>query len=830
MYAHQPLKVSTKYLRCVANESYITHIRVNEDEEYPTSPAPLSQLASKKKPRVIMVAVRKSGRVRMHKGRENANGTFSIGKTWPLDDLCRIESFTNMAPRSAEQAENKERAQDTGFIVTMQKPYYWQAATAKEKDFFIFSLIKIFRKYTNGKLPELEGFNAQELDQLGGPATAVNSPPQPRPQQNGAPLMPLSRARAPSQDPPPRARPPDLRPSDAPQMTPDTPRHPPETPRDTSFGIRRRPSQDSQNSQGQPHERTLHSAQNSEHRLLHSAGSRDRNLKHGVSNERMKLPGAFPSSESVPTQGFPSHRSKRSESPGSQRTIATSATGNSRAPSENRYGPPSGHEPSQLGQQLPPSGRSSSEQPRINGYGAESRMRGGAQQRSDGTDERPRTATKDSDVPPALSIRSPKHRRPSVSNETTSRSERGDINLPPSLRSTESRNGSFRSESRQTAQSDQDSTSTGVSSFVKNRSSKPGSRDTTERPPQSRFEVPAISKEDIAVPKPTEPDSFSSFPPPEQHADPEPKAQVEEEAHRPGLGPMIKKKGNKEIASKFRKAATAYNAFKPKATGDSSTTSPTGEPTGDGITGVFMAPSLLRNNTEDSIRPKTPTIKVDSRPSTPDAKRDVPLVDPTFSPPKQVTLSAPDTSKLQEPVSAAVPKDALALSGPDVKPAAPPVPAQDERRKKRRSDHSAKYAKSLGIGPGILEGRTLEIEAVLSDFGWGEEDSKTTFEELESGIRRELARVEAGSWLGAVDSSDDRTGALGDMMDKVLAECEELDCLLTLYNVELGVSRSPPLRGSHVLTKAVFERRCRLHRSPVARSAGPNGQPEIAAH
>ena len=96
----------------------------------------------------------------------------------------------------------------------------------------------------------------------------------------------------------------------------------------------------------------------------------------------------------------------------------------------------------------------------------------------------------------------------------------------------------------------------------------------------------------------------------------------------------------------------------------------------------------------------------------------------------------------------------------------------------------------MGINPSLLEGRTFEIEAVLSDFGWGEEgNDKLTFEELETGIRRELARVEAGSWLGTVDSNDDRVMAVGDMMDRVIAECEELDGLLTLYNVELGVRK-----------------------------------------
>ena len=121
----------------------------------------------------------------------------------------------------------------------------------------------------------------------------------------------------------------------------------------------------------------------------------------------------------------------------------------------------------------------------------------------------------------------------------------------------------------------------------------------------------------------------------------------------------------------------------------------------------------------------------------------------------------------------------------------PPTPEKDERRRNRKSDHSAKYAKALGIHPSLLEGRTFEIESVLNDFGWGEQSSeRNTFEELQSGIRKELARVEAGSWLGAIENNDERIATVGDMMDRVIAECEEFDCLLTLYNVELGVSAS----------------------------------------
>jgi hypothetical protein len=125
--------------------------------------------------------VRKSGRVRVHKSKENPNGTFSIGKTWFLDDLTAIESFTS----PTTSPNNQQWAGDVGFVVTIGKPYYWQAQTDKEKKFFIASLIKIYNKYTGGRNPTLTGFEQRELEQvLGGaqvPRRQDRPPPRPSP-------------------------------------------------------------------------------------------------------------------------------------------------------------------------------------------------------------------------------------------------------------------------------------------------------------------------------------------------------------------------------------------------------------------------------------------------------------------------------------------------------------------------------------------------------------------------------------------------------------------------------------------------------------------------
>lgn len=126
-------------------ESYITHVRVTEDSHYPSARPPPDSPANAKKPRVIIIAVRKSGRVRMHKARENPNGTFQIGKTWNLDDMTSVENDLG-AP--------------CGFTMHLGKPYYWATGTPKEKTVFVSSAIRIYRKYRNGAVPTMIGWDS----------------------------------------------------------------------------------------------------------------------------------------------------------------------------------------------------------------------------------------------------------------------------------------------------------------------------------------------------------------------------------------------------------------------------------------------------------------------------------------------------------------------------------------------------------------------------------------------------------------------------------------------------------------------------------------------
>lgn len=140
-------------------ENYITHVRVIEDSQFPYARPPPNQPESAKKHRILIISVRNSGRVRMHKARQNANSVFQIGKSWNLEDLTQIENDLQVP---------------TGFTMTLGKNYYWNTRTPKEKEVFINSTIKIYNKYTGGKTPILIGFDGQST-LPGSPVATANT-------------------------------------------------------------------------------------------------------------------------------------------------------------------------------------------------------------------------------------------------------------------------------------------------------------------------------------------------------------------------------------------------------------------------------------------------------------------------------------------------------------------------------------------------------------------------------------------------------------------------------------------------------------------------------
>jgi hypothetical protein len=270
-----------------------------------------------------------------------------------------------------------------------------------------------------------------------------------------------------------------------------------------------------------------------------------------------------------------------------------------------------------------------------------------------------------------------------------------------------------------------------------------------------------------------------------------------EAAHRPGMGPMIKKTlGTAEAASKFRKAAAAAGAFKPRVGGAAAKlfapkeAKTSDEP--DGISGVFVPQRPLPKEAPKEA-PKQPEVAPKAVPDRLSKER--PRISTEVVP--SVTVSSP----LSAAPAALLPEteDKSLAPSSDAPTLQKAVPEPEVRRKKRRSNQQITNISNLGIDPSLIDEQGLEFEGLLSELGWGSNElSAKNIDSLEHDIKREIARVEAGSWLNHLEQKDDRVEAVERMLDRAIAECDELEGLLTLYNVELGVSSA-----KHVIANEV---------------------------
>jgi exocyst complex component 1 len=276
----------------------------------------------------------------------------------------------------------------------------------------------------------------------------------------------------------------------------------------------------------------------------------------------------------------------------------------------------------------------------------------------------------------------------------------------------------------------------------------------------------------------------------------------------------------KDVASKFRNAAKAATAFKPRAKGGAARFAAAlkdqpadGSKEPDGITGVVPAPGLMRAKSSDNTNEAVEEAKaeLDKKPSV--STTDLP----------SVTISSPITADAggslndtpveavrgsPEPPPAPKSEDPPAKSNeektPSLIPEAPKTKTkeiQEAKQRRRRSNQHTKYLTTLGVDPGILDGRGLDFESALGDFGWGDSARfNKKIDVLEVDVRRDLGRVEAGSWLGHLEQKDDRVELVERMLDRAITECDELEGLLTLYGVELSVSEPTILFGENRLT------------------------------
>ena len=748
-------------------ESYITHVRVIEDAQYPSSPPPPSSDPSNKKNRIVLVAVRRTGRVRVHKARENPTGTFSIGKTWHLDELSAVQTYTNAIPSNQQEQHEKAWASTTGFIVTLGKPYYWQAPTSKEKDFFIASLVKIYRKYTGGKLPDLPGFSPQELELLtGSPAGRTaqeQSPTPPPPQFVPPPQMPVSSA-ARAQSPyaannPPRQNGPSQG-LDGSGIYSRNAYRPPQTEESRpSMREERRPSAPREFSQS--------------------------------SREGQRNPTSFNKAvtQGPPTPTAPQFLQPEQLQPSISPKSSQSSFQSAQAAPQNRRndGLMAPTTPGDAFRRSPAATQSQTSIPSL------STIDGPVSSRPS-TAASYRTADIYADRPNIPEEGVPERRRPPIPQpQPSSMTYRTMPSGPNSSLVTP-----YATPSGLYKDATEVPTAVAETNIDSLQNSKPGLVDEEPTQPAAQsVEVPASTTATTLMAAPADnPEQTTQGMTEEPEQLPTPK-KVDAE-HRPGLGPMVKKKSSKDVASQFRKMALAASAFQPRQGGAAARLKALQEHTTDepdGITRVVPAP-LFRGMSSDSARSPTPdvasSVPQKDRPSTPLGEK----FPPTVQIQRTATEDSIRTPKMQiertrtaDSVMSAEPEIGQAVAAQEKRPQSPEKPrsrSPNHKRRQRQQAEMKKYCKSLDIDPKIIEGRDAAIGDLLTEFGWdGRLKEDTTLEVFEADLRREIGRAQATGWLGHIDQQESKVQDLAKAFERAIAECEELDGLLTLYSHEL---------------------------------------------
>lgn len=708
----------------------------------------------------------------MHKSKENANGTFSIGKTWNLDDLTAIASFTG-PPASATL---RERAGDTGFAVTIGKTYFWDAQSGKEKRFFIASLIKIFGKYTGGRVPDLVGFDPRELEQVMGsrrPPPPQQRPPMPVPPNSSSagPSAPLPQQ--PQQQSRPRPHMPEPSQSSLSNLSASSAANTPPYASQTSPSPAKRPPPPRPNGGPSP------------------AGSLDSSRSQNPNANQIPplrvMAGANKSQDSVAASLVTTRSDDASSLPPRSRNGMAGPGALGRFETPDPVPPSAAQQPSP--QPPPPP------QPSLQ----DEREKLPERRRPPMNALRPQASFSDKDLVPAP-LMSPGLRREPVAPPPRSLDR-----VAPSNRSVSRQRSEVSSSTKDrpvtpassiadrpitpasAAAVVPDSTPTSPmpgggdgASDIKTAAAREGSVGSVSAPaaPSTTAAGPAAP---VEPPPPRDP---SPPPPTPPSAPPEPESPAEES--RPGLGPMIRSKKSKgEIAGTLWKAATAVNAFRPRPGGAGEKlrqiqAKTGGEEGSDGITGVFKPPARPKPSEAEAPPPSPRAAE--------SADKGADGTTPSTVP--QVKITVPDSSQPTTVQAAGPPaeddtkKDGIKADAKSEVKDEPPRPT-----KPLITGNDAKYLASLGVEPSILDNRSSELTKWLDFFGWvpGDQMRSRHLDEMRVDVDRELNKAQAGGWLTRFREDDERVEAIKRGIDVAIAECEELDNLLTLYSVELGV-------------------------------------------
>ena len=647
----------------------------------------------------------------------------------------------------------------------------WQALTTKEKDFFIGSLVKIYKKYTGGNVPKLVGFHPEEEAQY----TGGNI--QRTPNMQGR--MPQSAAQSPAEISP-------LAP--LPNLSRPQPLYDSRAPSRQGNGISS-PDQD-------------RAASRNGYRPVTREGERDpaREEFRSPSRPGYLVPnrdGPPPSSRESSTE--PRHKSSRepllSKQPSQERTSNAPPQFSDGRPRAN-FSPQSSQSSLHNGPAMPsratPHSTSIPPQNGLIVHKFAAKPSSESLNRSEYTPSfgsRPSTAASGRKTPPPVGTNSivpgpplPVDRPPILRPQASfgQKSHRSDGNTNTNYSTPLATPSALKSEQPNLQK---DSTKA-LEDLVQD------GPDTSQIVPDGYF--PSQRAGDASNQKPSTPpledapkihasvsanDLFAS--PLQMPPDKQP-----EEEHRPGLGPMIKKKSTKDIASTFRRAALAATAFQPRAGGagarlmaqkEKISTEP------DGVNAVVPAP-LARGMSTDSAQSGTPDVL------TPASEKDRPFSPLAAQAPPKVRIqrtATEDTFKPEDTKQSQANSQARAASPDKARSRSP-----GRRRRQRQQTDIEKYCNALGVDPKTADNRGGDYVDLLEELGWdGRLAEDQTVDDFSANIRREIGRAQATGWLGHIEQQDEKIKDLGKAFDRVIEECEELDGLLTLYSHELDTLR-----------------------------------------
>jgi hypothetical protein len=95
----------------------------------------------------------------------NSNGTFSVGKTWRLNELRAVEVINVSCMFVSRSHCALTPTQPSTFNITLARAYRWQTEKSSEQLEFLHVLVDIFRSISGGSL-QVIGLSEPEIGEI----------------------------------------------------------------------------------------------------------------------------------------------------------------------------------------------------------------------------------------------------------------------------------------------------------------------------------------------------------------------------------------------------------------------------------------------------------------------------------------------------------------------------------------------------------------------------------------------------------------------------------------------------------------------------------------